>query len=229
MFNLSNMKVKDKPYFDRPREKLYLRGALSLTDEELMMIILGSGIKGKSVNLVAKNVVNFFKGKMLGDKFLNDSFEDLQKIQGVGFAKASMLIAAFEFFSRYTERVSGSITSAKDVFPLVDFIVSKPQEYLVALNLDGRNRAMSKKTVTIGLIDQSLVHPREIFTDAIKEMAASIILVHNHPSGDLEPSMDDIKTTEKIRKAGELLGIPLLDHIIVSKKGYYSFKENHFL
>ena len=223
------MKIKELPYFDRPREKLYHRGALSLRDEELMMIILGSGIKGKSVNLVAKRVVNFIKEKMLGKENFNEMFDDLKKIEGVGFAKTCMLIAAFEFFSRCTEKVINSITSAGDVLPLVDFILPKKQEYLIAFNLDGRNRVISKKTVTIGLIDQSLVHPREVFTDAIKQMATSIILVHNHPSGDLDPSMDDLKTTEKIKKAGELLGIPLLDHIIVSKKGYYSFKENHFL
>ena len=227
------MRVKELPYFDRPREKLYNRGALALSDEELMMIILGSGIKGKTVNQVARRVISFMKEAIIGNGNFKENFDGmfsgLKKIEGIGSAKASMIIAAFEFFSRCTERAIVSIITAKDIFPLVDFIISKKQEYLVAFNLDGRNRVISKNIITIGLIDQSLVHPREIFTGAIKEMAASIILVHNHPSGDLEPSMDDIKTTEKINQASKILGIPLLDHIIVSKNGYYSFKENHLL
>jgi len=227
------MKVKDLPYFDRPREKLYKRGATSLLDEELMMVILGSGVRGRSVGYVAKKVVSFIKERLGEKENFKDSFgnmfDDLIKIEGVGFAKASMLIAAFEFLSRCIEKIQSSIVSASDIYPLVDFIVSKKQEYLIAFNLDGRNMVISKNVITVGLIDQSLVHPREVYTNAIKEMAASIIIVHNHPSGDLEPSMDDIKTTEKIKQAGEILGIPLLDHIIVSKKGYFSFKEKHFL
>lgn len=227
------MKVKDIPYFDRPREKLFARGAASLSDEELMMIILGSGIKGKPVNYVAKKVVGFIKERMIGTDGFEENFKkyfnNLKSIDGVGFAKASLIIAAYEFFFRCNDRSENTIISARDIYPLVNSIIAKKQEHLIVFNLNGRNRIISKNVVTVGLIDQSLVHPREIYSNAIKEMAASIILVHNHPSGDLEPSMDDIKTTEQIKKAGDILGIPLLDHIIVSKNGYYSFKESHLL
>ena len=214
-------RIKDLPEFSRPREKLKERGAKSLSDAELIAAILGSGGKGLDVMSLASRVAKAISGKK-GDL----SLEELTKIEGIGLAKASQILAGFELARRHIVVETVKITEAKDVLPLIDRITSKQQEYFICISLNGANEVIENRTVTVGLLDRSQVHPREVFADVITDRAASVIFAHNHPSGALEPSNSDLKIQEQLTEAGRILGIKVLDHIIISKKGYYSFQEN---
>ncbi len=214
-------RIKDLPEFSRPREKLKERGAKSLSDAELIAAILGSGGKGLDVMSLSSKVAKAISGKK-GDL----SLEELTKIEGIGLAKASQILAGFELARRHIVVETVKITEAKDVLPLIDRITSKQQEYFICISLNGANEVIENRTVTVGLLDRSQVHPREVFADVITDRAASVIFAHNHPSGALEPSNSDLKIQEQLTEAGKILGIKVLDHIIISKKGYYSFQEN---
>ena len=214
-------RIKDLPEFSRPREKLKERGAKALSDAELIAAILGSGGKGLDVMLLSSRVAKAISGKK-GDL----SLEELTKIEGIGLAKASQILAGFELARRHIVVETVKITEAKDVLPLIDWISNKQQEYFVCISLNGANEVIENRTVTVGLLDRSQVHPREVFADVITDRAASAIFAHNHPSGALEPSNSDLKIQEQLTEAGKILGIKVLDHIIISKKGYYSFQEN---
>ena len=214
-------RIKDLPEFSRPREKLKERGAEALSDAELIAAILGSGGKGLDVMSLSSKVAKAISGKK-GDL----SLEELTKIEGIGLAKASQILAGFELARRHIVVETVKITEAKDVLPLIDRITSKQQEYFICISLNGANEVIENRTVTVGLLDRSQVHPREVFADVITDRAASVIFAHNHPSGALEPSNSDLKIHEQLTEAGRILGIKVLDHIIISKKGYYSFQEN---
>ena len=213
--------IKDIPDFDRPREKLAARGPEALSDTELLAILLGSGVKGKDVFQVAHAILR----KLDRDKE-KVNVETLVSIEGVGLAKACQIVASFEFARRRLLRRSVVIQKAQDVLPLVSYIANKKQEYFLCISLNGANEVIGNRVVTVGLLNTNQVHPREVFADAISDRAASIILVHNHPSGVLKPSPDDLATTRQLVDAGRILGIPVLDHIIVTRNGYLSFKEN---
>ena len=214
-------RIKDLPEFSRPREKLKERGAKALSDVELIAAILGSGGKGLDVMLLASRVA-----KLIREKKGDLSLEELTKIEGIGLAKASQILAGFELARRHIVVETVKITEAKDVLPLIDRITNKQQEYFICISLNGANEVIENRTVTVGLLDRSQVHPREVFADVITDRAASVIFAHNHPSGALEPSNSDLKIQEQLTEAGKILGIKVLDHIIISKKGYYSFQEN---
>jgi len=214
-------RIKDLPEFSRPREKLKERGAKALSDAELIAAILGSGGKGLDVMLLSSRVA-----KLIREKKGDLSLEELTKIDGIGLAKASQILAGFEIARRYIVVETVKITEAKDVLPLIDRITNKQQEYFICISLNGANEVIENRTVTVGLLDRSQVHPREVFADVITDRAASVIFAHNHPSGALEPSNSDLKIQEQLAEAGKILGIKVLDHIIISKKGYYSFQEN---
>ena len=214
-------RIKDLPEFSRPREKLKERGAKALSDAELIAAILGSGGKGLDVMSLSSKVAKAISGKK-GDL----SLEELTKIGGIGLAKASQILAGFELARRHIVVETVKITEAKDVLPLIDRITNKQQEYFICISLNGANEVIENRTVTVGLLDRSQVHPREVFADVITDRAASVIFAHNHPSGALEPSNSDLKIHEQLTEAGRILGIKVLDHIIISKKGYYSFQEN---
>ena len=214
-------RIKDLPEFSRPREKLKERGANALSDAELIAAILGSGGKGLDVMSLSSRVAKAISGKK-GDL----SLEELTKIEGIGLAKASQILAGFELARRHIVTETIKITEAKDVLPLIDRIANKQQEYFICISLNGANEVIENRTVTVGLLDRSQVHPREVFADVITDRAASVIFAHNHPSGALEPSNSDLKIQEQLTEAGRILGIKVLDHIIISKKGYYSFQEN---
>jgi len=214
-------RIKDLPEFSRPREKLKERGAKALSDAELIAAILGSGGKGLDVMLLSSRVAKAISGKK-GDL----SLEELTKIEGIGLAKASQILAGFELARRHIVVETVKITEAKDVLPLIGRITNKQQEYFICISLNGANEVIENRTVTVGLLDRSQVHPREVFADVITDRAASVIFAHNHPSGALEPSNSDLKIHEQLTEAGRILGIKVLDHIIISKKGYYSFQEN---
>ena len=213
--------IKDLPEFSRPREKLKERGAEALLDKELVAVILGSGGKGQDVMSLASRVA-----KVIEDKGGNLSLEELTKIEGIGPAKASQILASFELARRYIVKDTIKIKNAEDVLPLIDRISNKQQEYFICISLNGANEVIENRIVTVGLLDRSPVHPREVFADVITDRAASVIFAHNHPSGELKPSDSDLSIHEQLTKAGEIMGIRVLDHIIISKRGYYSFKEH---
>ena len=204
----------------QPREKLLAYWPTKLEGRELVATILGSGIQWMNVFKLAK-----IAHQKIEKKWPNIMLEHLQQIKGIWPIKAMQLIGAFELAKRYFVTDSTIIQSSTDVLTQVSQRRNKKQEHLLCLTLDGANRLINKHLVTIGLLNQSLVHPREVFAPAIEERANSIILVHNHPSGTLEPSTEDKRITSKIKKVGDLVGIKLLDHIIITKHAYRSFKE----
>ena len=210
------MKMSDRRKDLRPREKLQARGAEALSDYELLMAIIGSGVAGADVTKVARDVQ-----KLLKEKSSELTLDDLLAIKGLGLAKATPIMAGYELWRRQFEVSERPIIDSpeKAVEQLAD-IRDKKQEYFVCLTLDGANRLIAKRIVTIGTLTASLVHPREVFADAITDRAASIIVAHNHPSGNLQPSQADRDVTDRLREAGELLGVTLLDHVIVTKDGF---------
>ena len=210
------MKMSDRRKDLRPREKLQARGAEALSDYELLMAIIGSGVAGADVTKVARDVQ-----KLLKEKASELTLDDLLAIKGLGLAKATPIMAGYELWRRQFEVSERPVIDSpeKAVEQLAD-IRDKKQEYFVCLTLDGANRLIAKRIVTIGTLTASLVHPREVFADAITDRAASIIVAHNHPSGNLQPSQADRDVTDRLREAGELLGVTLLDHVIVTKDGF---------
>ena len=202
----------------RPREKLQARGAAALSDYELLMAIIGSGNAQADVTKIARDV-----RKILREKGSDLAYEDLLKIKGLGAAKAAQLMAGFELWRRQFEvNERPIIDSAEKAVELLGDIRSKKQEYFVCLTLDGANRLISKRVISIGTLTSSLVHPREVFAEAITDRAAGIIVAHNHPSGNLQASDADRAVTERLRDAGELLGIKLLDHVVITAKAHAS-------
>ncbi len=214
-------KIKDISKVLRPREKFLQKGPDALSKSDLLAIVLGSGIKGKNVQELAQQIVKKFR-----DNFLEVTVDDLQTIDGIGPAKALQIASAIALVKRYYEEKNGKeivIKNSKDVLNLTYDLREKKKEYLVCLYLNARNVLIKKETISVGLLDKSLLHPREIFHPAVELNSASIILVHNHPSGDSTPSEKDKKVVKKIAQAGELMGIPVIDFLITSENDDYSF------
>lgn len=216
-------KIKDTPMVDRPREKFLKKGPDALSKSDLLAIILGSGIKGKNVQKLAQQII-----KQFSNKFLDITVEDLQTVEGIGPAKALQIVSAISLVKRFYEENKTNeiiIKNSKDVLNLTYELRGKKKEYLICLYLNARNVLIKKETISVGLLDKSLLHPREIFHPAVELNSASIILVHNHPSGDSTPSERDKEVVKKIVQAGELMGIPVIDFLITSDNGNYSFFE----
>lgn len=207
------MKITDRHPKDRPREKLQEKGASRLSELELLMAMIGSGNAQADVTLIARHTK-----ALLDQHGIDLTYEQLQQVSGLGPARIAEILAALELGKRYSVDSDTPIidTPEKAVEQLAD-IRDKKQEYFVCLTLDGANRLITKRIITIGTLTSSLVHPREVFADAITDRAASIIIAHNHPSGNLEPSAADKEVTKRLREAATLLGVTLLDHIIVTK------------
>lgn len=214
-------RIKELPEFSRPREKLKEKGPQALSDTELIAIILGSGNKGQDVMNIASKV-----SRLLAENKGQITIEILSTIEGIGLAKATQILAGFELARRHIVKESVKVAEAKDILPLINDISGKQQEYFICMSFNGANEMIEKRIVTVGLLDKSQVHPREVFADVITDRAASVIFAHNHPSGELKPSNSDLKIHEQLTEAAKILGIRVLDHIVVSKKGYYSFQEN---
>jgi len=216
-------KIKDIPKINRPREKFLQKGPDALSKSDLLAILLGSGIKGKNVQKLAQQIIHKF-----GKDFLSINVDNLLDIPGIGQAKALQIVSAISLVKRFSEE-SGTtdfiIKNSKDVLSLTHDLQDKKKEYLVCLYLNARNALIKKEIISIGLLDKSLLHPREIFHPAVELNSASIILVHNHPTGDPTPSAQDNVIVEKIIQAGEIMGISVIDFIITSKNGSYSFHE----
>jgi len=221
-------RIKDLPKIERPREKLISKGTQNLKDEELLAILLRTGREGKNVLELARQVLTKYPKKRL----LKMQYEDLIKIKGINSAKACTILAAIELVKRALEKGEETlpiIRSTKDVIAQVVYMRDKTREHLMTIYLNARNEMIFKKPMFIGTLNTNLVHPREIFQEALKQNAASVILVHNHPSGDAEPSQDDLEITKRILEAGKIMGIDVLDHVIITKNKAFSFKENKLI
>jgi len=212
--------IKDMPEHARPREKLREKGPSALTDQELVAAILGMGTARVDVRTMARQVVGLIR-----EHKANLTLEHLLGVPGVGLAKAAQILSAFELARRHIVKDTVRIVVAEDIVPLVADIAGKQQEHFVCISLNGANEVIEKRIVTIGLLNNSPVHPREVFADVIADRAASVIFVHNHPSGDPTPSEGDLKIHEQLTQAAQILGIRVLDHVIVSKRGYLSFQN----
>lgn len=211
-------KISELHKDDRPREKLLKKGAGALSDFELLQALIGSGNKQADVSTIARKTL-----KLLQTHGVEMTPEHLMQITGLGSAKITEILAAFELSRRYLIDPELPVIDSleKAVEQLAD-IRDKKQEYFVALTLDGANRLIAKQTITIGTLTSSLVHPREVFASAITDRAASIIVAHNHPSGNLKPSSADIELTRRLTQVAELVGIRLVEHIIVTKHSFES-------
>jgi len=225
--------LHDLPINERPRERLVKYGVESLSLQELLSLIFGRGVKGESVVSISQKLISTF-GSL--DQLSEASVEELKKIKGLGLAKACQLKACFEISKRLVKEESliknksVIIKSPKDIYLLLkEKIINFHKEYFIVVSLDNRNKVISINVVSIGTLNSSLIHPRETFETAIKNHAAAIIICHNHPSGELKPSEDDLVVTDNLIKAGKLLGIEVADHLIITKDGYFSFKERKLI
>jgi len=221
-------KIKDIPRPDRPREKLIKKGPKALKKEELLAIILRTGLKGKNAIQVANDILIKYGNK----KFLLASYQELRNIKGVGPTKAAQILAAIELGSRlFKEKPEQEIYihSPEDTIKIISGLKNNKKENFVALYLDARNKLIYQETISIGSLNASIVHPREVFEPAIQYLAAQIILAHNHPSGDPEPSTEDLAITKRLVESGKILGIEITDHIILAKNGFISFKAKRLL
>lgn len=218
--------VRDLPRAERPRERFELHGQEALSTYELLAIVLGSGIRGASVLLVAQEVLRVF-GNL--KRLSQASIEELCRIKGIGLARAVQIRAIFELGNRIEQnpgekiRISSAADVAKIVGPRINH---KQKEHFLLLSLDTGNSVKKISEITVGILDSSLIHPREVFKEAIQSLASSIILVHNHPSGNPKPSEADIEITKKMVKTGSIIGIKVLDHVITAGEQVYSFQEN---
>jgi len=211
-----------------PRERLAQLGHEALRDEELLAILLGTGYRGHTVHEVARSILSERSREELAAMDL----ASLARLRGVGPAKACLLVAAFELGRRALRRDLGTrpvLSAPADALPLLADIRAEQREHFLCLYLNARNQLIHKEVISIGSLSASIVHPREVFRPALAHTAASIILAHNHPSGDVTPSRDDIELSQRLRRAGELMGVDVLDHIIISAMDYLSLKERGVL
>jgi DNA repair protein RadC len=213
-------RIQDLPDADRPREKLLRRGVASLSDVELLAVLLGSGTRRTSVLDLASRILRTLHGRLD-----SDNLEELQSIAGVGKAKACQIEASLELARRHIAKGRHVVREAADALPYLQSIRGKKQEHFVCVSLNGASEVIESRVVTVGLLDTNQVHPREVFSDPIADRAAAVLVAHNHPSGTLEPSAEDLALTRRIAKAGELLGIRVLDHLIVTEDGFLSLRE----
>src|SRR3989304_4286291 len=213
-------KLKDIPKIDRPRERFLEKGADALSKSELLAILIGSGIKGKNVKQLSEQIVRKF-----GNKFLDITVDDLLEVPGIGEAKALQIVSALALVKRFYEELGPKdniVLSAQDAVSLTSDIRDKKKEYLVCLYLNARNALLKKEVISIGILDKSIIHPREIFGPAVELRAAGVVLLHNHPSGDVTPSKQDVEVINKILEAGENMGVNVIDFIIVSENDIHS-------
>ena len=214
-------RIKDLPPEERPREKLIEKGANALSDQELLAILIGKGSRKYDVLSLSEKLI-----KIIDEKGISMDVRDILDVDGIGSAKAATISAAFEFVRRRIRPEGLKIRYPADILPLLKHYEDRKQEHFLCISLNGAHEVMQVRVITIGLVNKSQVHPREVFADVIAERATAVIVAHNHPSGELSPSAEDVTVTKRLKEAAEILGINFLDHIIFSTKGYYSFTEN---
>jgi DNA repair protein RadC len=209
------------PESDRPREKLLRSGAPALSDKELLAVLIGKGTAGMDVMTLAGNLA-----RLIDEKGLKVTAEDLSQFDGVGDAKATAILAAIEFARRRIKPEGAKIETPADLLPHVRHYADRKQEHFLCATVNGANELLNIRVVSIGLVDRSPVHPREVFADAVADRASGVIVAHNHPAGPLQPSEADIEATRRLKEAGEVLGIAVLDHLIFNRTDYFSFLEH---
>ena len=220
------MKIKDLPKIERPREKLEKYGPEKLSNSELLAILLRTGGKGLNVVEMSRKIL----GKFGGDGLSKAGVNDLKNTFGLGSAKACEIVACFELGRRLLHNKKSQIYfTPKDVWQELKDIRDNKKEHFVIFFLDARNQEIKREIVSIGSLNANLVHPREVFEPAIRHTAAQIIVAHNHPSDDAEPSEEDKTITQRLIEASKILGIDIIDHIIVTKNNYFSFKEHKLI
>lgn len=216
------MKIKDLPKVDRPREKLEKYGPERLSDSELLAILLRTGSEGINVVELSGKILRKFSGAGLAKA----SAKELKNTFGFGSAKACEIVACYELGRRHLQnKQSVLLLSPKDVWDELKDIRDHKKEHFVIFFLDSRNQEIKREIISVGSLNANLVHPREVFEPAVRHLAAQVIIAHNHPSGDANPSEEDLVITKKLVGAGKILGIEVVDHIIVTVKNFLSFKE----
>jgi DNA repair protein RadC len=213
-------RMRDTDVIDRPRERIAAVGPTVLANRELVAAIIGKGIPGRDVNVIANDIIT-----LLDEVGTEITYGDLTGIKGIGESRASQMVAAFELARRYIKKPGTTISRPEDILMMTADLLHKQQEYFIAFTLNGAGEVIRRHTITKGTLTHSPVHPREVFAPALADRAASVIFVHNHPSGSTEPSDADITITRTLAEAGEILGIRVLDHVIVAKTGHTSLKE----
>ncbi|MXI86694.1 RadC family protein [Sphaerochaeta halotolerans] len=221
IYKPTEQRIKEMAACDRPRERLILRGAEALSDQELLSILIGSGNRDRSVNAIAKDLLDLLDRKPIATN------EDLMAIGGLGMAKATLIGAALELGRRRLPAKRRQISTPADIFPLIRHYAARMQEHFLSVCLNGAHEVLSVNVCSIGLVNRTLVHPREVFGEAVRQRATAILVAHNHPSGNLEPSMEDKDVTRRLKQAGDILGIKVLDHLIFSEEGYLSMLEGN--
>jgi DNA repair protein RadC len=220
------MKIKEISKIERPREKLIKYGPGHLSNSELLAIILRSGKRGENVIELANKIFKKYKTENLP----NLTYDDLKSVPGLGPAKACEIVACFELGKRLLKsKPAGLYFQPEDIWKELKDIREHKKEHFVIFFLDSRNQEIRREIISVGSLNANLVHPREVFEPAVKNLAAQVILAHNHPSGDTEPSEDDMALNKRLVEAGKILGIEVIDHIIICKSGYLSFKEKGLL
>lgn len=222
--------IKELPESDRPREKLVQKGPHMLSTQELIAIILRTGTKDCSALMLAQEITNKYSNF---NRLKDMTIDELIKIKGVGETKAIQIVAAIELGKRCHASVLERGIQIKSPIECADYIAEEvkhlDQEHFIGIYLDTKNRILAKKTLFIGSLNKAIVHPREVFKEALKHGCASIIVVHNHPSGDPTPSPQDISITKRLMEVGELMGIEILDHLVVGTDGYVSMREEKYI
>ena len=223
-------KLKNLPKDERPRERMLSLGSAALTNSELLSLILNKGYKGQPVNVMSQNILS-----NIGDIFALKrlSIGEILSLKGVGMAKACELMACVELARRLSGAPilrSEEYTSSKKIYDLIrPYLEDKQTEHFLIITLDSRYHLIAMDNISIGTVNQSLVHPREVFKAAINRRASFIILAHNHPSGDSNPSKEDLIVTEKLMSISKVIGIPIIDHVIVGDANFMSLKDEEYL
>lgn len=212
------------PVFDRPREKIIAKGVAALSDFELSQVIVGNGNANADVMFIAREIQ-----QLLNQGTDDVTMEALLGVKGVNKAIATRVLASVELARRHLVRDATPVLSLEDTLARLADLRTKKQEHVVCITLDGGQRIIAMRTITVGTLDSVPVHPREVYADAIADRAASVIIAHNHPSGVVEPSPKDVTITQQLAGGGHLLGIELHDHIIVTKTDHFSFRQHHLL
>jgi DNA repair protein RadC len=214
--------IKDMPIENRPRERLLSKGPESLSDLDLLTVVLNTGTRGKNVTVLAEELL-----ALLDSSKEIPTVEEISGLSGLGEAKTCAIAAMLEFGFRRWGSVGKKIRSPADIYSLVSHYADRKQERFLSISLNGAHEAVSVRVVTVGLVNRTIVHPREVFADLIQDRAAAFCVAHNHPSGQLVPSPEDDEITLRLQHSAEILGIHFLDHLIFSEKLWWSYRQNN--